>query len=118
MRYHGAMNASRKPPPPPSVSHEDDDEALAQALADLARDVAEKGGHERQDQLGKQIRNALRKQNDDILYGAIECARDQHAGAWQLLREQVEEAAATVFVRRDNTPAEEIDAFLVPVFVH
>lgn len=117
MRYHGAM----KPPQnnkPPAQADAEDDEVLAQAMADLAQSVASADTPALREQLTKDIRNALRKRNDDLLYGAIECARSGALPAYRLLREQIEEAAATYVIRRDGAPPEEIDAFLVPVFVH
>ena len=122
MRYHGAMKPHRPSPskknPPSTPPEAEDDEALAQAMADLVQAVSSAGTAALHEQLGKEIRNALRKRNDDLLYGAIECARAGPPAAYRLLREQIEEAAATLIVRRDKAPADEIDAFLVPVFVH
>jgi hypothetical protein len=64
------------------------------------------------------VRNALRKKKDDVLYGAIELARFNDVGAYQLLRAHIEEAAATVVLRREGAAAMEINAFAVPLFVH
>jgi hypothetical protein len=103
---------------------EEDDDVLAQSLADLALDIAEQEDGDaaalrlKQDELQKLVRNALRKKNDDVLYGAIERASYADAGACQYLRSQVEEASATVLIRRDGAPMMEINAFLVPLFVH
>jgi len=116
--------------PVPRSSHKptvDDDEALAQRLSELALALSEQehaepddeaanaGG---QDELHKLVRNALRKKNDDLLYGAIEHARDTDVGAYQLLRAQIEEAAATVVLRKEGGPAMEVNAFAIPLFVH
>ncbi|HEU4777950.1 MAG TPA: hypothetical protein VFS95_14110 [Telluria sp.] len=116
--------------PVPRSSHKptvDDDDALAARLAELALALSEQehaepddeaanaGG---QDELHKLLRNALRKKNDDLLYGAIEHARDTDVGAYQLLRSQIEEAAATVVLRKEGGPAMEVNAFAIPLFVH
>lgn len=109
------MPKNKRPVPrKPAASQEDDDEVLAHALAELAlaADPA------KDEEIGKQIRNALRKKNDDVLYGAIEHARFSDPGAYQQLRAAIEEAAATVLLRREGKPAMEINAFAVPVFVH
>lgn len=116
--------------PVPRKSHnpaiEDNDVAaarlteLALALAefehaedeDLARHASE------QEEFGKALRNALRKKNDDVLYGAIDMARDTDVGAYQYLRAAVEEAAATLVLRKEGAPAMEVNAFAVPMFVH
>ena len=98
---------------------EQDDEALAQALASLAFDLArQQAAPEAVAELDKQVRKALRKKKDDVLYGAIELARFDDSQAYQLLREHIEEAAATVLLRREGAPAMEINAFAVPLFVH
>lgn len=110
----------------------DDDERLAQTLADLALDLAEQAADDEQagratdsaalslkeDAFDKLLRNALRKKNDDLLYGAIERAHEADVAAWQLLRERVEEASATVLLRRDGAPTMEINAFAVPLLVY
>jgi hypothetical protein len=101
----------RKPAPP----QEEDDEVLARQLAALAQAAGTPGADE---ELQRQLRNAIRKQNDDVLYGAIEEARYADPAAYVLLREAIEEAAATVLLRRDGRPTMEINAFAVPVFVH
>jgi hypothetical protein len=97
---------------------------MAQALADLALDIVEREDGDavdlrlKEDEFARLVRNALRKKNDDVLYGAIERAKYTDIGAWQYLRAHVEEAGATMMIRRDGKPTEEINAFLVPVFVH
>lgn len=119
------MSKHKRPVPrKPSAAAEAEPEVLAQALADLALAVAEQEEgagtpelREQEDQLLKLVRNALRKQNDELLYEAIECARDTDVGAYQYLRSQVEEAAATVVLRRAGAAEMEINAFAVPMFV-
>jgi hypothetical protein len=119
------MPKNKRPPPrKPRLTEDEEDALLAQALADLALDIAEQEDTDaaeqavRLDALNKQVRNALRKKNDELLYGAIERALYADIGAYQLLRSTVEEAAATATVRRDGAPTMEIDAFLLPLFVH
>ncbi|MES2148396.1 MAG: hypothetical protein V4508_01265 [Pseudomonadota bacterium] len=102
----------------------EDDELLAAALADLALTVAEQEDGDlaalrvSEDELHKLVRNALRKKHDEVLYGAVERTRYADAGAYQLLRAAIEEAAATVLLRREGAPTMEINAFMVPMFVH
>ncbi len=108
----------------------EDNDVLAQSLADLALHVADQEHGEdederapdeaaalKADEFSKMIRNALRKKNDEVLYGAIERARYTDVGAYQLLRSRIEEAAATVVLRREGAPAMETNAFAVPLFV-
>jgi hypothetical protein len=102
---------------------EPDVDSLALALADLALELAERedGDPEafaaRADELVTEVRRALRKKHDDVLYGAIELARYSDPDACRLLRERVDEEAATLRIRREGAPELEIDAFLVPFFV-
>ena len=115
--------APRKPAAAPAA----DDDVMAQALADLALALSEQEHAEeedsallaaREDEFGKLLRNALRKKNDEVLYGAIERARDADVGAYQFVRSHIEEAAATLVLRKEGGPAMEVNAFAVPLFVH
>jgi hypothetical protein len=119
------MPKNKRPVPRSSSKPAQDDEELqAQALADLALAIAEQEDadpavlHAQETEFSRLLRNALRKKNDELLYGAIERARDTDVGAYQYLRAQVEEASATLLLRRDGAPAMEINAFVVPLFVH
>ena len=104
-------------------ANEADLDALAQALADLALEVAE--GEEddpelaaaREEELVVAVRKALRRKRDEVLYGAIELARYTDPEACRLLRAHVGEQAATLHLRREGEPEREIDAFLIPLFV-
>jgi hypothetical protein len=121
------MPKNKRPVPRATKPSVDDDDALAQRMAELALVLSEQEHAEpddeaaiipQQDELNKLLRNALRKKNDDLLYGAIEHARDTDVGAYQLLRSQTEEAAATVVLRKEGGPAMEVNAFAIPLFVH
>lgn len=119
------MPKNKRPVPRKSAVEPDDDaDLMAQALADLALDIAEREVGDaaalrlKEDELAHLVRNALRKKNDEVLYGAIERAKYTDIGAWQYLRAHVEEAGASMMIRRDGKPTEEIVAFLVPLFVH
>ncbi len=113
---------ARKPGPRPAPTVDRTDE-LVEDLAVLALEVAEQEESDpaaiaqKQDELQKMVRNALRKKQDAVLYGAIEQARFDDVDAYILLRGQIEEAAAAITLRAEGKPAEEIDAFLVPLFV-
>ena len=140
------MPKNKRPVPRQShVPAGEEDEVLAQALADLALELAEREGDDDDDgasaratetetdtatgdggaafavkdsELTRLIRNALRKKNDEVLYGAIERARYADVGAYQLLRARIEEAAGTVLLRREGAAPMEINAFALPLFVH
>jgi hypothetical protein len=108
---------------------EADPDALAQNLVDLALEISERESHDaptlaaRQHELTVLVRRMLRRKHDDVLYGAVELARYTDPACCRLLRERVEEEAATLHVRTDDKGAPdagelEIDAFMIPLFVH
>jgi hypothetical protein len=122
------MPKNKRPVPrKPVANPAEDDEVQAAALATLALALSEREHAEEDDaavldaqeaEFDKLLRNALRKRNDEVLYGAIEFARDDDVGAYQWLRSRIEEASATVLLRKDGAPAMEVNAFAVPLFVH
>jgi hypothetical protein len=122
------MPKNKRPVPrKAATSPAEDDDLLARQMAELALALSEQEHAEdedtpaltaQQDAFGKLLRNALRKKNDELLYGAIEWARDTDVGAYQYLRSHIEEASATVLLRKEGGPAMEINAFAIPVFVH
>lgn len=119
------MPKNKRPAPRKSaVAAEEDDDVMAQALAELALYIVEPEEDDAADlrqkelELSHLVRNALRKKNDEVLYGAIERAKYTDLAAFQHLRAHIEEASATMVIRRDGKPAEAINAFLVPMFVH
>jgi hypothetical protein len=122
------MPKNKRPVPrKPVANPAEDDEVQAAALATLALALSEREHAEEGDaavlaaqeaEFDKLLRNALRKRNDEVLYGAIEFARDDDVGAYQLLRSRIEEASATVLLRKEGAPAMEVNAFAVPLFVH
>lgn len=116
-----------KRPVPRKPSPAEDDDVLAQSLADLALALAEQEHTGADDaaalrlqevEFNKLLRNALRKKKDEVLYGAVERARYADVGAYQYLRSHIEEASATVLLRKEGGPAMEVNAFAVPLFVH
>lgn len=112
-----AMPKSKPPVPRKSSTFvEPDIDALAQVLADLAL-AALNGGAAQRDEMNKTLRQALRKKQDEVLYGAIELARFTDPDACRLLRGAIEESAATLQVRKEGAPDREVDAFMVPLFV-
>lgn len=112
-----------------AIPAEEKEEVLSAALCALALEVAEREAYDepgedlenafrqKEHELHRLVRRYLNQQQDDILYTAIELAGHEDIGAYRLLRSAIEEAAATVQLRRDNAPVMEIDAFAIPVFV-
>lgn len=114
---HRAMPKSKPPVPRKSSTFvEPDIDALAQVLADLAL-AALNGDQAHVDEMNRTLRQALRKKQDEVLYGAIELARFTDPDACRLLRGAIEESAATLQVRKEGAPDREVDAFMVPLFV-
>lgn len=121
------MPKNKRPVPRKSATPpEEKEEVLMAALCGLALELAEQeeadtlGAElaQKENELQRLVRRYLAQQKDDILYGAIDQASHEDVGAYQLLRATVEEAAASVVLRREGAPAQEIDAFAIPVFVH
>jgi hypothetical protein len=118
-----------KPPVPrkSGPSPEDKEDALTQKLCDLAIDLAEQEDSETMSAALQQTENDFRKlvkkclyqKKDEVLYAAIERAKYADSGAHLLLKACVEETAETIVVEheRDGGPAQEVNAFVIPIFV-
>jgi hypothetical protein len=108
----------------PAKPVEADPDELAQNLVDLALEITERESADaatlaaRQEELAVLVRRMLRRRHDDVLYGAIEVAKYTDADCCRLLRERVEEEAATYHGRGDDEAELELDAFMIPLFVH
>ncbi|WP_034299181.1 DUF2863 family protein [Herbaspirillum sp. RV1423] len=107
----------------PSLGPDDHqvDDALIDKLANLAVELATEDEESpelpaKQRDLHRIITKSLRQQQDDVLYEALERARDQEAEAYPYLREKIEEAAEIVFFSR-NERSYEVNAFVIPMFV-
>lgn len=110
---------TKKITPEDAPDHEVDDEEMVRALTDLALECARKKTGVAE--LQREVRKHLLKKHDDVLYDAVEEARDMADGTHALLRETIEESASTVLLRsrqaRGDTTDMEINAFAVPLFV-
>jgi hypothetical protein len=124
-----AMPKTKRPAPrkPAKPAAEPDHEALAQNLVDLALEITESDPKLRQAAARKPqleldlqtlVRRSLRRQHDEVLYGAIELARFTDPECCRYLKEHIEEEAATHHLRDDDGAELEIDAFMIPLFVH
>src|SRR5690348_5950842 len=110
--------APRKSSTPP----EEKEEFLSEALCSLALELAEQEDseseadalHGKEQEFQRQLRRYLAQGKDEVLYGAIELARYEDVGAYQLLRSAIEEDAGTVLLRREGAPEMEINAFAIP----
>jgi hypothetical protein len=126
------MPKNKRPVPRKSAnSPEVKDEQQTNELCALALDLAdESAGADivaaaTRDELAQKhiefqrlLRRLLAQGKNEVLYGAIELAREESTDAYRYLRNAVEEGAANLIVRREGAPELEIDAFAIPVFVH
>ncbi len=122
------MSKSKRPAPSKAskvhqaaLNDDEVEEALIQQLADLAVELASEDEASptlpaKQRDLRRMITKSLRLQQDDVLYEALERARDQELDAYPYLRDMVEEAAEMVFFTR-NERSYEVNAFVIPMFV-
>jgi hypothetical protein len=122
------MPKNKRPAPrkPAKPAAEADHEALAQNLVDLALEITEADPEDLQAAARKPqfeqdlltlIRRALRRNHDEVLYGAIEAARYTDPECCRYLQEQIEEEAATLRLRDEEGEEIEIDAFMIPLFI-
>jgi hypothetical protein len=121
------MNVMKKPKhAKPAATAEDKDDALADRLLELALELREVDVYavlpeplqKAQAELRRAINKCLQQKREQALDEALEAAYDEDAQAWRVLRENVAEMAGTVVVRREQGPEIEVNAFVVPLFVH
>ncbi|MES2537593.1 MAG: DUF2863 family protein [Pseudomonadota bacterium] len=121
------MAKNKKPAPRKSgPSAEDIADTLTQTLCDLAMDLVEQEDIETMTEALKQkeidfrklVRKCLNQKKDDILYSALERAKHADIGAYQFLKEHLEQASQTLVMRREEGGVVEVDAFVIPLFVH
>lgn len=102
------------------------DEVLANRLVKLALDLHEADAYtvlpdalqKAQAELRKAIRKCLQQQREKALDEALERTFEEDDKAYRVLRENVEEMSGTALLRRDEGPDVEVNAFVVPLFVH
>lgn len=118
---------ARKSAKAPELKDEQQTTALCALALDLSdgefnHDIVAAATHAELAQKGLEFQRLLRKLlnqgKDEVLYGAIELARDESVDGYRYLRNAIEEGAASVRIRHADAPEMEIDAFAIPVFVH
>jgi hypothetical protein len=120
-----AMPKNKRPAPRKSAkpAAESAQDELVQQLLALAIDVSEGEDldpavlAESEQELLTQVRRALRRKHEEALYNAIEMARYADPDACRLLRDKIEEEAATLRIHEGEAEFE-IDCFMIPLFVH
>jgi hypothetical protein len=108
--------------PPIEVNNE----VLADQLVKLALDLRESDVYtilpdalqKTQVELRKTIRKCLQQQREQALDEALERTFEEDAKAYRVLRENMEELSGTILLRRDEGRDMEVNAFVVPLFVH
>jgi hypothetical protein len=102
------------------------DDAAILKLVELALDLTELDDYEslpdelkkKKGNFQKMIRKCLHQKKEAILSEALERTYEEDGDAFALLRESLEEAAASIVFRRDEGPDVEVDAFVIPLFAH
>lgn len=116
----------KKPKHTPAAAPEEKDEALADRLVELAIALRESDVYaalpdalqKAQADLRRTIRKCLQQKREQALDEALEHAYEEDAKAWRVLREYVEELSGAIVFRREAGPEVEVNAFVVPLFVH
>lgn len=115
----------------PRESEEDKDEATTLTLCELAAALARveaEGTASAGDDAGdsaeqeaafrKLIKRSLHQKKDEVLYDALARTQSLDARAGLLLKHAVEEAAEATVIERAEGKRVEINAFVIPVFLH
>ncbi len=118
------MPANKKPVARKAVdSPEQKDEALTRQLCALAlylSDQPKKNAttEQNRDDFFRLLKKSLHQKNDDILYDALDRIKHEGGGAYLFLKSAIEELAEVVVIQRPKAPAIEINAFVIPLFLH
>lgn len=120
------MKKAKHPAASASAPIEERDEVLADRLVNLAVDLRETDIYstlpddlkKAQSDLRKTIRKCLQQRREHSLDEALERTYEGDVKAYLVLREHVEEMSGSVLFHRDEGPDLEVNAFVVPLFVH
>lgn len=110
----------------PKESSEEKYDALIQSLCDLAIELVEQGDSgtmsdalkQKESDFRKIIKKSLLQKKDEVLYEALERTKYADDHAYRFLKSSIEEASEVLIVRRNEGGALEINAFVIPMFVH
>ncbi|WP_334186588.1 DUF2863 family protein [Noviherbaspirillum sp.] len=102
------------------------DDAVAHNLVELAIDLKDLDAYatlpddlkKKKSDFDKLIRKCLRQKKDGALNEALERTYEEDGYAFDLLKANLEELSGTIVIRREEEPALEVNAFVVPMFVH
>jgi hypothetical protein len=121
-----------KPPAPrksnnkSSNSSPEKDDELMQKMCDLALGLAEQEDSEemsdalrqQESEFNKLIKRSIFQKKDELLYEALERAKYADIGAYQLLKERIEEASEVIVTARADGKNVEVNVFVIPMFVY
>ncbi|HXA47306.1 MAG TPA: DUF2863 family protein, partial [Burkholderiaceae bacterium] len=109
-----------------SNSSPEKDDELTQKLCDLALDLAEQEDsdemsdalRQQESEFNKLIKRSIFQKKDELLYEALERAKYADIGAYQLLKERIEETSEVIVTARDDGKNVEINVFVIPMFIY
>jgi hypothetical protein len=121
------MAKSKRPTPrKASVPPQEKDDVVTQKLCDLAIELVEEEDsasmsdslRQKDSDFNKLIKRSLYQKRDEILYESLERTKYADIGAYQLLKERIEEASEVIVTGRADGKNVEVNAFVIPMFVH
>ncbi len=118
------MPKNKKPVAPKAIdSPEQKDEALTRQLCALALYLSDQPKpnattEQNRDDFHRLLKKSLHQKKDDILYDALERIKYEGGAAYLFLKSAIEELAEVVVIQRADAPAIEINAFVIPLFLH
>jgi hypothetical protein len=121
------MPKNKRPTPRKSSNApQEKDDALTQTLCDLALDLAEQEDSEsmsdslrqKESDFNKLVKRSIFQKKDEVLYEALERTKYADIGAYQLLKERIEEASEVIVTARADGKNIEVNVFVIPMFVY
>ena len=107
----------------PVDSPEQKDEALTRQVCALAIFLADSPKpnattEQNRDDFYRLLKKSLHQKKDDILYDALDRIKHEGGAAWMVLKSAIEEVSEVVVIQRPGKQAVEINAFVIPLFLH
>jgi hypothetical protein len=108
------------------ISAAEPDEVLAGRLVNLALELRESDVYavlpddlqKAQSDLHRAVRKCLQQKREHVLDEALEQAFEEDVPAYRALRAELADMSGTIMLHRDQGPDVEVNAFVVPFFVH
>lgn len=121
------MTKQKRPSPAKSHAPADpDDDAVARKLVELALDLQSLDEYakvpdelkKKHGELRKIIRKCLHQNREASLREALDFTGEENEISCEFLRANIEELSGTVIFKREHGPDLEVNAFVIPMFVH